>query len=257
MFKYIQIHSQAKTQSDLLNDMINHTKDWESMMVRGSLTTSCHECSHMASAEIRNKNIKFEKISGSYMPQPIIDEGYFGEKHNGFYLFNNLAYKCLEPNIRKSDAAQYVHSQLKGFRYKTYITGQTAWDDQPLYIVDEWNAYIAGAECAIEVGKKGITQNKGTDISSGPMEFLIYSCALILAIKKKDPEYFNRQVDFMQFFNHQYKRAVAASSGASEIFPWDGTKKLLDAWNSPICKEYRDLLQEDFKPITPEDVEGI
>lgn len=257
MFKYKALHNQGKTESNLLNDMINHTKDWDSMMVKGSLTTSCHECSHMASAEIRNSDIVFEKNGQIYIPQPEKTNEFFGEKHNGFYLFNDLAYKCLEPNIRKSDAAEYVHSQLRGFRYKTYITGQTAWDDQPLYIFDEWNAYIAGAECSVEIGKKGIMQNKGTDVSSGPMEFLIYSCALVLAIKKKDPEYFNKQVDFMQFFNYQYKRAVAASTASSEIFPWDGTKKLLNDWNSSLCKEYRDLFDKDFEPINPKDIEGI
>jgi len=235
MFTYKEIHKNGKTQSSLLNDMINHTRGWEQMMVRGSMSSSCHECSHAASAEIRNK----EKV-----------------KSNGFYLFNDLAYVCPEPKIRKSDAASFIHSQLRGPRYKTYITGQTAWDDQPLYIMDEWNAYIAGAECAVEIGKKGIMENKGTDISSGPIEFLIYSCGLLLAIQKKNPQFFEEQADFMEFFNYQYKRSITAAESASALFPWDSTTKLIEQWNGPICQEYRALLNTDTK-ITPPDVEGI
>ena len=236
MFTYKALHQAGKTQSDLLNDMINNTKDWEQMMVRGSLTSSCHECSHMASAEIRNK----ERV-----------------KSNAFYLFNDKAYKCTEPNLRKSDAAQYIHSQLRYSRFKTYITGQTAWDDQPLYIMDEWNAYIAGAECAIEISKKGINQNKGTDISFGPIEFLIYSCGLILAIKKKDPRFFEKELDFMGFVRYQRDRALSAATEANSIYPWNATAKLLDLWNGPICKEYRDLFPDEPFVITPQDVEGI
>jgi hypothetical protein len=245
--EFSTVHNECQTKSKLLNDTANHTKGWRTMMDR-SLSTSRHEVGHLLSADIRNNVLK----------NPV------KSPKNGFYLGNNKFYICTEPKIRKSHVAPYVHSQLRGFRFKTYITGQTAWDDTALYVFDEWNQYCLGTECAIELNSLGDTSNKGTDISSGPVEFLVYSMSLVLAVKDKDPDYFNREPDFLPFCSYQAARALKLSREANMIYPWDATTNYLKAWDSDMCKEYRAMLTlpgpnpnppnpNPKKPLNPED----
>lgn len=247
------INNDGNTKSKILNDCINHTNYWRQMSDR-NLSTFVHECSHAVHADIRNDKVKIIKTKVGYLPipDPDFNRPKMGVGENGFYMLNNKAYKCKEPPIKKSQVAPYVHSQLRGFRFKTYITGQTAWDNQPLYVLDEWSAYLNGTECAIELASMNDMANKGTDISSGPVEFLMYSMGLVMAVRKLSPKWFDEEPDFMKFCSYQATRAVKLATEANKIFPWDTTSKYLDAWEGPICKEYRDLLG-DFKPLNLED----
>lgn len=253
------LHNECQTKSKLLNDMANHTYNWRQMWVSNSMTTSCHECSHAVSADLRNDKLVAGEAFGETLWQPDTNhkKPFTGPNENGFYLFDNKAFKCKEPKVRKSHAAEYVPNTLRGFRFNTYITGQTAWDDTPLYIFDEWSAYIAGSSCAIELAEMGDMSPRGTDISSGPVEFLMYSMGLVLAVEKRDKDYFTREPNFLPFCSYQAARALKTAEKCNEYFPWDATKKYLDLWNSDTCKAYREILGETPtptpKPLNPED----
>lgn len=241
MFKEFNIiHNDCNFKSKVLTDSCNHTLNWRAML-SNSMTTSTHEVNHAISADIRNNKFKNEIQSPK----------------NGFYLLNNTCIIFTQPKILKSQASEYISKELRGFRYGTYVTGQTAWEDSPLYILEEWNCYIAGSSCAIELAEMGNTSPKGTDISSGPVEFLMYSMGLVLAIEKRDKDYFTREPNFLPFCSYQAARALKTAEKCNEYFPWDATKKYLDLWNSNTCKAYREILGETPiptpKPLNPED----
>jgi hypothetical protein len=198
-------------------------------MVGQDIATSTHECSHSASSEIRN--------------------GTTG-KNNGFYCFKDRAVIFSEPKTVKSKAAEFIPQELRGSRFSTYITGQTAWEGEPLYIFDEWNAYINGMEVLKE---KIYSEYQNMDFTCGPVEFMMYGMGLVLAIQKYDPEYFKREPNFLPFVQFQVDRSLQAES-LQKDYPWDKTKFYLNKW--PTCKDYLSILGQ-VNPISRDDFDMV
>lgn len=255
------VHNESKSKSKVLNDVASRTRDWRRMMVGSSITTSAHEVAHQVHADMRN-----DRIRASYQgenpdrytlwePDPTYQRPYTGPGDNGFYMLNGKGFKCKGPQIRKSQVANFIPQELRGFRFRTYITGQTSWDDTPLYIYDEWAAYIIGSTCAIELAEMGDTSPKNTDISSGPIEFMMYSLGVVLAAQKHDPDFFSKEDKFMDFVNEMAQNALTVGRKCNEIFPWDATSKYLDLWEGPVCKPLRDVLNIKKPDLTVEDFE--
>jgi hypothetical protein len=167
--------------------------------------TASHETSHGIHAHLRNYEA----------PSP------FG--WNAFYVLGDRAAFVKEPNTRKSDVKPFIPSSLRGDRYNLYINGQTEWDDTPLYVFDEWNAYINGAEVAVGQVQAGIYDDGWTDAVMGPLEFTVYAIATAMAAQAKDPTYFETNVQFRRFTAWNIKRAMAlfAVGRAMTQFEWD------------------------------------
>ena len=152
--------------------------------------TAGHETTHGINAELRNNHNDT------------------GARANAFYVLGDKAALVIEPGILKSDVAAYVPASLQGPRYATYVTGQTAWDDTPLYLWDEWDAYINGAEVAIDQEQHGLWTQGWTDAVMGPLEFCAYALAEGEAVEAKDPTYFASNKQFREFMAWQLKRAM-------------------------------------------------
>ncbi len=105
------------------------------------------------------------------------------ERVNAFYVLGDKAAYVVEPGIRKSAIAAHVPASLRGSRYALYITGQVAWDDTPLYIWDEWNAYVNGAEVGVDMATSGLWTRGWRDAVMGPIEFNVYALATAMAVK--------------------------------------------------------------------------
>lgn len=157
----------------------------------GDGLTSGHETSHGIHAHLRNY------------------ENHTGTRANAFYVLGNKAAFVTEPAIRKSDIKARIPAALRGPRYQLYLVEQTAWDDTPLYVFDEWNAYINGAEVAIDQVQHGLYTNGWTDAVMGPLEFTAYAIATAKTISDLDPQYFASNVQFKRFTAWNIKRAMA------------------------------------------------
>jgi hypothetical protein len=167
--------------------------------------TAAHETSHGIHAHLRNYEA----------PSP------FG--WNAFYVLGNQAAFVEEPNTRKSDVKQFIPAPLRGDRYDLYIEGQTEWDDTPLYVFDEWNAYINGAEVAVHQVEAGLYKDGWTDAVMGPLEFVVYAIATAQAAQAKDPTYFETNLQFRRFTAWNIKRAMALFEVGRTMseFEWD------------------------------------
>jgi hypothetical protein len=161
---YPPVH-RIESGNTLYADVINHCRSYKNFIVSGSKISTCHETSHGCSSEIRNSE---------------------GGKVNGFYVGNNRAAVIPEPpGVRKSDAIPFIPKSLQGGRYNLYIINQREWDDRPLYIYDEFNAYIIAAYCAIDLKEKENYIENGR-IIDGPIEFCSYATAILMATAKKN-----------------------------------------------------------------------
>lgn len=189
-----------------LTDIANHLPaSYGDQYWDADAETAGHETTHGINAELRNNHNDT------------------GQRANAFYVLGDKAALVVEPDIRKSDVAAYVPASLRGPRYDTYVTGQTAWDDTPLYLWDEWDAYVNGAEVAIDQEQHGLWKGGWTDAVMGPLEFCAYALAEGMAVKAKDPTYFAANTQFREFMAWQLRRAMDRFRTGRTMtdFTWD------------------------------------
>lgn len=145
------------------------------------------------------------------------------ERVNAFYVLDDRAAFVVEPDMRKSDIAPHIPASLEGPRYDLYITGQTAWDDTPLYVFDEWNAYVNGAEVAVGMAEDGLWARGWRDAVMGPLEFTAYAIATVKAVAEEDPAYFAADVQLKAFTAWNIRRAMTLfeAGRVMEDFAWE------------------------------------
>ena len=156
--------------------------------------TYSHEATHGLNACIRN----------NYNPNQ--------EHLNGFYLLEGKAIVITEPRVKKSQVAGFVPKGLQSLdltkRFNTYIIGQSSFENDPLYIFDEWNAYINGALESIEQFKTKNYKTNSVLLGAGATEFMVYATSLGLAISKLDPSYFTQEPKFIPLYKHLVEKTV-------------------------------------------------
>ncbi|MBL0217613.1 MAG: hypothetical protein IPQ07_27530 [Myxococcales bacterium] len=156
-----------------------------------SAITAAHETSHGIHAHLRNY------------------ENHIGVRANAFYVLGNKAALVAEPAIRKQDIKARIPANLRGPRYQLYLVEQTAWDDTPLYVFDEWNAYLNGAEVGIDQVQHGLYTAGWTDAVMGPLEFSAYAIATAKTVSDLDPTYFAANLQFRRFTAWNLQRAMS------------------------------------------------
>jgi hypothetical protein len=186
-FKNLNTRSNSKW-GPALTDIKTHERPSENYNVNDLITTG-HEVSHDIHSYLRNKNTGAKRV-------------------NAFYVLNDLAAIIEEPNIRKSKVAPYVPNILKGSRYGTYVTGQVEWDDTPLYIFDEWNAYVNGMAVAIDLEKNKLWSYGIRQCFDGPIEFVVYAIALLMAVNDSDPSYLKNNTQLAEFTAWNIERTM-------------------------------------------------
>lgn len=116
-----------------------------------------------------------------------------GAGMNAFYCLDGNVAIFREPRITKSNVCRYVPANLRGDVFGLYMAGQQSWDSTPLYILDEWVAYINGAYVAVQLDKSGKNTGRSTlhDIAKS-VEFAGYASALLCCIDQHDHSYADR-----------------------------------------------------------------
>jgi hypothetical protein len=167
--------------------------------------TAGHETTHGIQAHLRNYEAPTD-----------------GARYNAFYVLGDKAAFVREPDIRKSDIVPQIPQSLRGPRFDTYLTGQTEWDDTPLYVYDEWNAYVNGADVGVDQVQDGLYDDGWTDAVMGPLEFCVYAIATVKATAAGDPSYFAADHQLKAFTAWELERAMGlfATGRAMSDFTW-------------------------------------
>lgn len=174
----------------------------------------------------------------------------FRKNINGFYAGDGYAIIVENPKLTLRDIVPYIPDILKGYRYDLYFVKQLGdWNDTPTYPIDEWSAYIAGGECAVDDTNNGIQIQK-SDYVSGALEFSIYCTALAMAVKQKDEQYWNNNVQFKNTIQYFLIKAEKVYSEGCDKFPSDNQDKLLhDLRNHKDAENLRQFLLSEFQGI--------
>lgn len=130
-----------------------------------NLITWAHETTHGLNSRLRMANRGWECY-------------YVGSigKRNGCY------YRLKNPRTMRLSQV-YVPPLLEGKTYKTYL-GNRSWDDNPLYLLDEWVAYTNGTICLLERPVKETYQSEPESM----MELMVYSWCMLASLDPKDKD---------------------------------------------------------------------
>ncbi len=219
---------------DALTDIARHLPaQYGSTYYDSDKVTHAHETSHGIHAHLRNY------------------ENNTGQRANAFYVLGDRAALVVEPNIRKAQIAQYVPQSLRGSRFSTYITGQTAWDDTPLYVWDEWNAYINGGAVGVDLVAAGMWSYGWRDAVMGQLEFTAYAIATAMAVAENDPTYFAQSTQFKEFLAWNCYRAMTIyrAGAVLEDFAWSTQDSYYQTLRtSPDAAPVRDFVSATYSP---------
>lgn len=166
-FQYLPVH---KVSSDPgpYGDARNHCVNYNYYSVPNNKITSVHECCHGIASQIRQG------------------------RTNGFYLLEDRAIKLDEPQGKKSDCIKFIPPNMRYGRFQMYVAAAKDWESYPLYIFDEWVAYLNGAKCMLYYAERGSNEGRNTDYLFGPIEFATYGIATLLAHPQRELEEFTR-----------------------------------------------------------------
>lgn len=194
-------------------------------------STNVHETVHGINSYLRNKHHK--------------------ENANGFYAGNGYGIVVVNPKLKLRQVQNYVPHSLRGYRYKLYFEQQLGdWDDTPTYHIDEWSAYIAGAESAVDdaIQKIGIVEK--SDSVSGSLEFSIYCVALAMATRDLDKDYWTNNLQLKNTINYFLIKAEKVFFEGKDLYPSQKQETLLkNLRESEDAKYIREFLISDFQGI--------
>lgn len=262
---YPAVHS-VESGTSAYADAVNHCRDYKSFMVAGDKPSSAHECTHGANSDIRNAN--GASLGVTVVPPwtrwtdpsdrpvhglPVLLRGDAGARVNAFYCLKDRAAVLEEPAFRKRDIVEFVPQEFKQSRYSLYVAGQQEWDDCPLYVFDEWTAYVNGGTSAVELGKAGELK-AGTDWVFGPVEFVAYGLAVCMAADKRNL----LSAELAAFARFQLVRSFNVYLDGKDIFPFGGQKDIYrNLKDGSAGSAYRDIMKKlDFAVpdrVQPED----
>ncbi len=150
---------------------------------------------------------------------------------NGFYLGSGRGYVLPEPAMRLQDVQ--VPMRHRGWRHDTYLVDQRRWwNDQPLYIIDEWVAYITGGSVALDDHNAGRGTER-SDCVSGCHEFMIYSDYL----RQQLPADYQAREAFDSLFWSLLDRTLKLHEAGREIFKSEKSDRLAAVYTPPKRKE--------------------
>lgn len=192
--------------------------------------TNAHETAHGIHATYRNK----------YTQR-------FKTPTNALYMLEGRVALVKEPEFLLQHIAREIPLPLRGYRYRLYFQEQLKyWDDRPIYVFDEWTAYICGGETAVDdfTREGGKT---GADSVSGCLEFSIYAVATYLTAKVRDPEYLTREPQFKRVLYYNLTRAEQTYYAGRDIFKSIKQENLHEALlRHPDAAPVRDCLRNEF-----------
>jgi hypothetical protein len=198
-----------------------------------SRTTQAHENVHAINSSVRNHIFSIGR-----------------KRANAFYCGKGKAIIIENPSFRLRHVSNFLPKVLRGNRYNLYLVEQLKhWDDTPTYLINEWSAYVAGAETGVEDFKNGLPKEK-SDIVCGSLEFSVYCVALCMATKEYDQDYWESDKRLKHSVNYFLIRTEKVYFSGCNDFKSDSQIELLKNLRfHEDASEMRDFFIKEFNGI--------
>lgn len=110
-----------------------------------------------------------------------------------YYCLDDKVWVLRRPRTTLSRVAAAVPANLRGSQFSLYFVQQLAsWNDHPLYVMDEWTAYIHGAMTLHEYYGNSTSGPDGRSIphdTNSAVQFIAYASAMLRVVEHDDPSY--------------------------------------------------------------------
>jgi hypothetical protein len=242
--KYNAVRVVNNYDSTLLNDLQSHLPAGHPYGDNDKVTSG-HECTHGINSYIRLK--------------------YAGQgRINALYFLNDRAVILIEPHTTLATVAIYVPQSLRGNMYQTYLIGmQGSWNNESLYIFDEWISYTNGTAVGLDLAKAGKWGGgKRSDTVQFMMEFNVLSlCLAQVIVNVENPGVlYDDTSNFKAVLRWNLRRAVNLSKEAKKYPEFSGTGA--DAYMERLrtaqdAKGLRDFCKKYFDPTWTKMVLGF
>lgn len=204
---YPPVRSVSKgSYAPFLQDVLAHTRQ---PAMCDTQDTTCHESTHRNCGEISGKYFRGGRGGNNAVA--------------GFYVGNDRAVIIEEPPCLYADVKAQMPSGLKVGRYKFYVEG--GWQGKPsnpLYVFDEWVAYVAGARTGLQLAEAGRWRSGGQDCVKGCLEFTVISFALAKAVATRDPAYWKKADQMRNFMAWFANEAMGVHRKGMRFRPFQG-----------------------------------
>ncbi len=174
------------------------------------------------------------------------------------YVLDNKVAKIKQPKITIQQVAGTIPPGLRKSRYQLYLVQQAAaWGKEPIYIWDEWVAYVNGADCGVELQKKKLYDPGKQDSVWGCLEFNVYAVYVAIAQKKLDPTYDNKRMLEFLAYNLERSMKIYNDGTKADVFNWDDHKYLQEVRTGGSASEFRRFVIETWGAPWAKEVFGF
>lgn len=175
------------------------------------------------------------------------------------YIGYDKAAGIPQPNIKISDISRLVPEKLRKSRFNLYLVEQRKYfENEPIYIFDEWVAYCNGAECGNELLNKKLVQKQNkTDELWSVVEFSVYATYVAISQKKNDPDYDNKQLMEFLAFNLERSMKLYRDGMKHDCLNWDNNEYLEFLKTAPEASEWRGFLIDNYGATWTKEVYGF
>ena len=150
---------------DVLTDLycrLENPHYWADPTEPGDLVTWAHEMNHGVSNRLHASTVK-----------------------HGIYVGDGKGIVLRHPEITIEQVANTVPKNQRGPIYKLYLVEQRKdWNKSPIYLLDEWNAYITGT-----IARRQLGWEKRSETEDFAREMERYCRVMLSVVKKRDPDY--------------------------------------------------------------------
>jgi hypothetical protein len=183
---------------------------------------------------------------------------------NFVYFGNGKGAYVIEPRENSKDIRNHIggtYRQLASFRIDIYLTRQALSWSNTLFVFDEWSAYNATTRSAVEIFRAGQWNNEfNSDPVDGLADFIYFSSAALLTIKKIDPDYLIKNKQFKAVFALQMEESVRWMNEAKKENIWRGSaawKKFSNLQTAPDAEPIREAVRSLVGPVWTKRVLGF
>lgn len=114
------------------------------------------------------------------------------ETEYGFYCLENRMCYVSDVNTTLATIAEQVPPSLRGQSYDLYLKKQQYYfNNDPIYLFDEWVAYTNGSACIIELTQQNKYREQRWDTILFMREFDVYALTLAYVTKPTDEQFKN------------------------------------------------------------------
>jgi len=135
----------------------------------------------------RNHDLRVEdQITWAHEGTHYIDARLSRSPVRAFYCLRGRVARFRNPRISITQVARATPPALRGTIFNTYLNNpdKRVWDDDPLYVVHEWNAYTNGSQVRKELG----WERRGETLAH-MAEMGVYVSVFVSLTELKDPAY--------------------------------------------------------------------